>query len=593
MKNEVERGIVSRSIDSIRYYLTRSQKVKTAWMFVLSLAASVLDVAGLASLIPVMLVAAEPGGVLKNKYFAYLFHLLSFQSERNFLLFLIAALLVFFLLKNLFSVWVNYVQAKLTAEIGVTITESQLNKYLNFPFWDFNDLGSVGLINSVLNVPAGYVSGVLRILVGVFSEGIIVAVIVVSILIYKPLLIGLLAIILGPAMLLTYRALRSRSQRVGDSLNKLRPISFSISNNLFTGFVELKLANKQDRLRDELIHNQRGIQGLEAASYLYSLLPLRIIEMVAILGVLIIFLYSILLPNASTSLITLVGLFAAAAYRLMPSINRILTGLVTLKQYQFTVENLEMYRDAKYSEPPHPQQLPLYFEHSLALEHVSFGFPNAIKPALHNLSLTIRKGEKIGFIGSSGSGKTTLMNILLRFYREQSGQVTVDGQPLTAQHLKAWHDVIGYVKQDTFLMEASIKDNITLGDKQVDNKRLLYALEQASLQDFIANLPDGVETMIGERGSKLSGGQRQRIGIARAMYKHAQVLILDEATSALDNETEREVSEAINKLSHTDITILIVAHRITTLRDCNRIYELKDGKIWAEHQYADLIQKFI
>jgi ABC-type multidrug transport system fused ATPase/permease subunit len=593
MESGLKGGVISRSIESIRYYLTPSQKVKAAWMFLLSLVSSVLDVAGLASLIPVMLVAAEPGGVLRNKYFAYVFHLLNFQAERNFLLFLIAVLLVFFLLKNLFSVWVNYVQIKLTAEIGVTITKSQLAKYLNFPFWYFNDLGSVNLINNVLNIPAYYVSGVLRVLIVVFSEAIIITVIVVSILIYKPLLIGLLAIILGPTMLLTYRALRVRSQRVGDDLNKLRPISFAISNNLFTGFVELKLADKQSRLRDELVSNQRAIQSLEASAYLYNVLPLRIIEMVAIMGVLIIFLYSILLPNTATSLITLVGLFAAAAYRLMPSINRILTGLVTLKQNQFAIENLEMHRDEKFREYVHPHQLPLHFEHSIALENISFSFPNTEKPALHNMSLTIRKGEKVGFIGSSGSGKTTLMNLLLRFYSEQSGQITIDGQPLTEQYLQAWHRIIGYVKQDTFLMESSIKDNITLGDKQVDSKRLAYAIEQASLQGFIASLPEGVDTPIGERGSKLSGGQRQRIGIARAMYKHAQVLILDEATSALDNETEREVSEAISELSNTDITILIVAHRITTLRDCDRIYELKDGKVWAEHQYADLVQKFI
>jgi ABC-type multidrug transport system fused ATPase/permease subunit len=593
MESVLNNGIINRSISSVRYYLTRPQKIKTVWMFLLSLISSVLDVAGLASLIPVMLAAAEPGGILRNKYFAYVFNLLGFHTERSFLLFLIAALLIFFLLKNVFSVWVNHVQVKLTAEIGVTITKSQLSKYLNFPFWYFNDLGSANLINNVLNIPIGYVAGILRVLIVVFSESIIIAVIVVSILVYKPLLIGLLAAILGPTMFITYRALRVRSQRVGDELNKLRPVSLATSNNLFTGFVELKLADKQTQLGDELVSNQRTIQAFEASSYLYGVLPLRIIEMVAIMGVLIIFLYSILVPNASSSLITLVGLFAAAAYRLMPSINRILTGLVTLKQNQYAIEHLEMHRDERFSEPMHPEQLPLEFKSTLTLADVSFKFPNSAKPALNKVSLTIHKGEKIGFIGSSGSGKTTLMNLLLRFYYEQDGQIAVDNQPLTAQYLKAWHRIIGYVKQDTFLMESSIKDNITLGDKQVDNERLLYAVEQASLQGFVSGLPEGVDTSIGERGSRLSGGQRQRIGIARAMYKRAQVLILDEATSALDNETEREVSEAISGLSDSDITVLIVAHRITTLRDCDRIYELKDGELWAEHQYADLVQKFI
>ena len=212
---------------------------------------------------------------------------------------------------------------------------------------------------------------------------------------------------------------------------------------------------------------------------------------------------------------------------------------------------------------------------------------------LQDISLTIGKGEKIGFIGSSGSGKTTLMNVLLRFYTEQQGRILVDGQPLTARHLQAWHGLIGYVKQDTFLMQASIQDNITLGDTQVDQARLRYSIEQASLQEFIAGLPQGAATLVGERGSKLSGGQRQRIGIARALYKRTQILMLDEATSALDNETEREVNEAINKLAQTDITILIIAHRITTLRECDRIYELSQGRLVAQHQYRDLVQTVI
>ena len=185
------------------------------------------------------------------------------------------------------------------------------------------------------------------------------------------------------------------------------------------------------------------------------------------------------------------------------------------------------------------------------------------------------------------------MNVLLRFYTEQQGAIFIDDQPLTPQHLHAWHNIVGYVKQDTFLMEASIQDNITLGDLEVDSERMRYAIEQASLQSFISGLPEGTDTLIGERGSKLSGGQRQRIGIARALYKQTEVLVLDEATSALDNETEREVNEAINKLSHTAITILIIAHRITTLRECDRIYELSNGEITAEHQYEDLVRKIV
>ncbi|TGE23237.1 ABC transporter ATP-binding protein [Hymenobacter metallicola] len=586
-------GIISYSLGSLRYYLTSSQKYKAGWMFALVLISSFLDVFGLAALVPVMMVAAEPGGVQKSKYFSPLYQFLDFQSEKNFLLFLMAAIFLFFLFKNLFTTWVNYLQTKFTADIGLKIIDGQLTKYLDLSFWKFNDTGSSNLMNAALQVPGVYVSGVLRPLFVFFSEVAVVVVIVLSIIIYKPLLLAILGVVLVPTTLLMYRALRTRTQVIGHRINALRPVSFSILNDLFVGFVELKLAHKQDAYRRKLLTNQEELQKLDAEAYLYSMLPIKMIEMVAILGVLTIFVYALFFAQNAADLIALVGLFAAAAYRLMPSVNRMLQSLFQIKQAQYTIEIIGSDREGDFYSPTHPTQLPLTFERSLTFNNISYTFPGATKRTLKDIELTIRKGEKIGFIGSSGSGKTTLMNTLLRFYVEQSGDILVDGAPLKPEHLLAWYKIIGYVKQDTFLMEASIQDNITLGDAEVDQERLRYAIEQASLTSFVQNLPEGVHTHIGERGSKLSGGQRQRIGIARALYKRTEVLVLDEATSALDNETEREVNEAINKLSQTDITILIIAHRITTLRECDRIYELSQGEVIAVHQYHDLVRQLV
>ncbi|MBX0292138.1 ABC transporter ATP-binding protein/permease [Hymenobacter sp. HSC-4F20] len=504
-----------------------------------------------------------------------------------------AIIFLFFLFKNLFTTWVNYLQTRFTADIGLKIIASQLSKYLNLSFWKFSDTGSAALMNAALQVPGVYVSGILRPLFVFFSEVAVIAVIVVSIIVYKPLLLAILGVVLVPTTWLMYRVLRTRTQEIGHRVNALRPVSFSILSDLFIGFIELKLADKQQDFRRKLLENQEELQKLDAEGYLYSLLPIKMIEMVAILGVLTIFIYALFFSENASDLIALVGLFAAAAYRLMPSVNRMLQSLFQLKQAQYTIEIINSEDDAEYLMPQHAEQLPLIFNHSLSFDAISYSFPGASQRTLKGIKLDIKKGEKIGFIGSSGSGKTTLMNILLRFYIEQEGRILVDGKPLTPQYLLAWYKIIGYVKQDTFLMEASIQDNITLGDKEVDQTRLQYAIEQASLTDFVKNLPAGVNTHIGERGSKLSGGQRQRIGIARALYKRTEVLVLDEATSALDNETEREVNEAINKLSHTDITILIIAHRITTLRECDRIYELSQGEVIATHQYHDLVRQIV
>ena len=580
-----------RALNSVLYYLTNQQKRKAVGMFALLVVSSLLDVLGLATLVPVIMAASRPGSILRNKYSLWVYNFLGFYSEQRFLIFLIVALFFFFLFKNIFVTFVNHQQNRFTAQIAVQIVDNQFVKYNNLPFWEFSKAGSSQLIHNTVLVPHSYVFGIIRQLFIFFSEAVVVAIIVTAILIYQPILFVILATVLVPSTLGIYQLLRKRAQRVGNAIDALRPKSFVLLNEAFSGFVELKLAAKQPQLRAKLESNQQEGQELEAMGYLYTQVPVRIIEMVAILAIVTIFLYSVLFTHNTDNLVALVGLFAAAAYRLMPSMNRVINALVTMRQTTIAIETLEQFRIYAEANEQIVPQTPLSFSRSIALSHISFAFPKSENPVLHDINLTIRKGEKIGLIGSSGSGKTTLMNLLLRFYHEQQGQMLVDGVPLTKHNLAAWYKLIGYVKQDTFLMEASIQDNITLNDEHVDEQRLAYALEQASLREFVDNLPEGVHTWIGERGSRLSGGQRQRIGIARAMYKQTQILLLDEATSALDNETEREVNEAIGKLADTDITIIIIAHRLTTLRDCDRIYELKDGEIIAEHQYQALTSR--
>lgn len=590
-KTQAGESAIMRTLRFTRQLLTPAQKRQAIGIILLSIITSFTEVLGLATLVPIVMVCAEPGGVFKHKYFRVLYEGLHFQSEPSFIISLLVGIVVFFILKSLFAIWVNYVQARFTSQIGRDVIESQLHKHMGLKFWRLNDLGSAKLINSSINIPNGYLHSLLRQLVAMASEMVIALGILGGLLAYNPELVVILAVVLVPPMILTYRFTRNKVQQMQSRTNALWLVSLSYISDLFAGFIELRLARRQQNYMEGVLRNQGEAYSIDAVNNVYTQVPQKVIELTAILGVVVILLYSVLVNGVSANMIGLVGAFAVAAYRLMPSMNRILSSIVTIKANQFILDDIESYRNAESQEPVHAVQQPLIFKRSLELQNLTFSFPGSGKPALSHLDIKIAKGEKIGFIGTSGSGKTTLMNVLLRFYTEDKGHILVDGVPLDSQNIDGWHRIVGYIKQDTFLMQASIRDNITLGEKDPDEQRLTYAVEQASLSSVVQNLEKGLDTFIGERGSKLSGGQRQRIGIARALYKRAEVLIMDEATSALDNETEREVNEAISKLSQTNITILIVAHRLTTLRECDRVYELSHGELIAEHQYEALLER--
>jgi ABC-type multidrug transport system fused ATPase/permease subunit len=374
-------------------------------------------------------------------------------------------------------------------------------------------------------------------------------------------------------------------------MNKIFPQSMGTLNQTVIGYIDIKLANKEEFYKNKFLRLQKSYHALNMKSYLHNLIPMRANEMVALSGVILIFIYAIFLTDNTASAVVMISLFAAAAYRLMPSLNRIISSMVYIQKNLGALENLNLYQDTINKSEVNQEEIK--FSESINLENIFFKFPNQTNNILNDVSLSIKKGEKIGIIGSSGSGKTTLINILLKFHNDYKGAIRIDNTVLNDEHLKSWRKLIGYVKQDIFLMDASILDNITFNDSNPDQERLKSAVEQSSLTSFINSLPEGLNTKIGERGSSLSGGQKQRLSIARSLYRNAEILIFDEATSALDNQTEQEVSDAIDQLSNTQKTIIIIAHRLTTLKNCDRIYELKEGKIVAVHQYADLIKNII
>jgi ABC-type multidrug transport system fused ATPase/permease subunit len=323
-----------------------------------------------------------------------------------------------------------------------------------------------------------------------------------------------------------------------------------------------------------------------------SQIPTRLTELIAILGILLVFSYTLLFAEARSDLFTLLGVFAIAAYRVLPSTNRILMAVVSIKTHLYTldlVESRQIWPDYLPAAPSH--RLP--FEQGIRFEGVSYRFPDSVTPVLDQVTLEVKKGEAVGIIGESGSGKTTLMRILLRLYHETGGTVYVDQTPLRDDNREAWLAHIGYVQQHIFIQDGTVRENIAFGvsPEAISDEAVWQAVQLAGLQAFVTALPQGLDTPLGEFGNRLSGGQRQRVAIARALYRQADILVFDEATSALDAETEQMITASIRELAAAGKTLFIIAHRLTTLEGCSRIHELAQGVIVKTYDYDTLLRE--
>jgi ATP-binding cassette subfamily B protein len=295
-------------------------------------------------------------------------------------------------------------------------------------------------------------------------------------------------------------------------------------------------------------------------------------------------------PNGVAQAVPILGALALAAQRLLPLMQQAYSSWSNLRQNQYSLKDTLEFLDQPLPNELDSSSAPIEFVKDIALDNISFSYSAGAQPILQDLSLTITKGSRIGFIGETGSGKSTLLDIVMGLLQPSTGSLKIDGAIIDVQNLRAWQKHVAHVPQSIFLADGTIAENIAFGLPldQIDAVRVRQAAEQAQIHDIIEKLPNGYQTMVGERGVRLSGGQRQRLGIARAIYKQADVIIFDEATSALDNDTEKAVMEAIDQLSN-ELTILIIAHRLTTLKNCSQIIELDKGSVKRVGKYDQLI----
>lgn len=533
-------------LKKIYYLLEPADRKKCAGLAVVVLLTSVLNFAGLAAVFP----------LLKR--------VLDKNSGGGDTLWLLLAVVVFIILKNLAVMGLNRIQTNFLLRQYRHFSYQLFCRYYQRGLLFIRGRGAVQLANDVNSLCLTFSTSVLQSILVMVGEGILVVMVTSALFVLSPVAALFLLVVCMPLVGFYILVVRPRARRYGTADYLAHRKQARLVVETFRGYAELEVNNAFENQLDNFSGGIDTVNSCRRKMNMIREIPSLLSEVAIILGLVM------LVMVRGTDHLLVGGAFAMAAFRLMPSLRTILGGWTSLQQASHSVDML--YTEMNTPEREVPAREPLTFNRCLKAQDVTFAYPDG-QTVLQHFSCSIAKGECVGVQGASGAGKSTLFNILLGFFPPQQGRVMVDDRELTAANVKSWHALVGYVPQDIFILKGSLAENVAFGEKTIDRERVLQVLEQVQLKPWLETLSNGLDTQLGEAGSRLSGGQKQRICIARALYKRASVLFFDEATSALDNATEQEINHTLKTLSQTqqELTMVIIAHRTASLAFCNRI----------------------
>ena len=538
---------------------------------------ALLNFVGLAALLPILYLILDSENIHSNRYLSEIYDTFGFGSDTSFVASVTAAMLLFITLKCLVNLALYRFERDYIYALYRYLSRNLYIDYFNRGLSFIKSSNSAVLSRNVNVVCYTFVAGVLRPLASIFSEAMLFAMLFAAILIYNPTAALLTVAIFVPSVWLYFALVRKRVNRYGDIENEAQRTKYRNVVETYRGYADIEINNAFPKMLSSFDRSIDTIIDVGAKNATVSTLPQIFTEIGLAAGMSLLVTMSV--GSGSGDMKILFGIFAVAALRLLPSIRSIMAAWTALRYNRYTIDII---RDADINKTSTVEDTAddrFEFRDSIEIDNLSFRFADSDKDTLHGLSFEIRKGEKIGIKGRSGAGKTTLFNLLLGFYRPTGGGIRIDGELLSESNRRKWQNTIGYVSQSVFLTDNTILANIALGcdEASVDLDRVNKAVDMANLREFVDSLPNGLQSRIGECGALLSGGQRQRIGIARALYKRADILFFDEATSSLDSDTERGINESIETLSRNDdqLTIIIIAHRESSLDCCDRIIEIK------------------
>ncbi|ULX57903.1 ABC transporter ATP-binding protein [Ectothiorhodosinus mongolicus] len=555
---------------------------------------ALLDMIGVASIMPFMAVLANPEiiqtNAMLNAVYQAASHHLGINTTEQFLFALGMLVFVLLVVSLAFKALTTYAKLRFVQMRNYSISMRLVEGYLHQPYSWFLSRHSADLGKSILSEVGQVISGGMTPMMNLIAHGAIAIALLTLLILIDPKLALIVGLTLATAYALIFKATRGLLGRIGKERVKANQRRFTAVSEAFGASKEVKVGGLEQAYIKRFAGPAQTFARHQATAQVISQLPRFALEAIAFGGMLLVVLYLMAQSGSFASALPIIALYAFAGYRLMPALQQIY-GAVT--QLRFAGPALDaLHADLMSLQPAYanPSQDAIALKEAITLNQIQFCYPNAPQPALKNLSLTIPAKSTVGLVGATGSGKTTTVDLILGLLEAQEGTLAVDGQAITEHNRRAWQRAIGYVPQQIYLADDTVAANIAFGlqEKDIDQAAVERAAKIANLHEFVANeLPQQYQTTVGERGVRLSGGQRQRIGIARALYDNPQVLILDEATSALDNLTEQAVMEAVHNLGH-EITIILIAHRLSTVKSCDTIFLLEKGELKAQGAFDEL-----
>ena len=546
---------------------------------------AILEAIGIGAILPLISIMGNPDFLTVYPKVTKYAGIFGIMTHIQFIITATFLLLILYIIKNIYLAWQNKIQIDFAVQNQIYYSEELLTEYLQKPYLYHLNHNTATLLR---NVNSGGVIVFSLIMVSMFTllTEIITAVTIWLMLVMIDAFTAIIvAGFIGSLLYFIIKGFRKKITEQGKIQNEYSALYIKCINQSLGAIKETKVSCKEEFFLDAF-RKAYFEYGKANGKFLFmNQLPRMLIETIIVCGLLLLIITKLLLGNQPAEIVPLLGVLALAAFRLMPSANRIVN-LSNGIRFQMPLFN-ELYEDlliiknkgAKETETclQKPESR-MDFENVVSVEELSFAYPEIEKQVLNNISFSIPKGKFVGIVGPSGAGKTTFVDILLGLLAPSKGKISVDGKNIY-DDIRTWQANLAYVPQSIYLIDGTIRENIALGvdEKEINDALINKVLQMAELYDFVQELPAGIDTTVGERGVKLSGGQRQRIGIARALYYQPQVLVLDEATSALDNETEKSITDTILKLKG-QITIIAVAHRLTTLAQCDFKVKFENGK---------------